>query len=682
TAPTLETAGTDGQPLKLSRTGDAWQTDIPARQPGPAAITITGRQDDQPFTRSLTYTVDQTLTRDLRQGSAYTVRFDTGGGNPTPQDQSIQPVYGRVQRPSPDPTRPGYQFDGWFTGITAYDFSKPVTDNITITAHWTPNKQWSISPDKGGQFGHESTTITPPDKISGIQFNQISGGKGVMIDTQGVSLAVGSDGNAYAWGRNNCGQLGDGTTTTRYTPVMVKTPDRSTYPDLPKDFTYVQVSAGGSHSLAIGSDGYVYAWGNNDHGQLGNNTKSNSSTPVRVHGPNNSSEGLKAIQVAAGSWNSMALGADGTVYTWGSISKGYSEDCSSPQTVPTTVEDPSDASGVFHAVQISTSWSFDMALGQDGYVYTWGYNTNGQLGNNTSDTTTTNIFHPTPSRVFASSQSTAAAGPWLKAVQVSAGGWHALAIDEDRNTWAWGRNNNGQLGDGTTIDQTAPVKVGKPAGTPTDFTYLQVSAGTFHSLALGSDGNAYAWGSNNYGQLGDWTTDQRRTPVKVSKPAGAPADFTYLQFSPGFYHSVALGSDGYAYAWGFNRYGQLGDNTTNSKRTPVPVAFNPLPLITGVRFDQTPATGLTRGDGSSVTVLTPAHLPGTVTVSVDYTLGRLAQQPDTSLRYTYLPAGVLPRAGGEGILLALATGMTGMGGVLASRRHRREQHQLLHASLE
>ena len=76
---------------------------------------------------------------------------------------------------------------------------------------------------------------------------------------------------------------------------------------------------------------------------------------------------------------------------------------------------------------------------------------------------------------------------------------------------------------------------------------------------------------------------------------------------------------------------------------------------------------------------TPEHLPGTVTVSVDYTLCGAPQKPDTSLRYTYTPAGVLPRAGGEGILLALATGMTGMGGVLASRRHQREQHRLLHA---
>ena len=148
-----------------------------------------------------------------------------------------------------------------------------------------------------------------------------------------------------------------------------------------------------------------------------------------------------------------------------------------------------------------------------------------------------------------------------------------------------------------------------------------------------------------------------------------------------------MGSDGNAWAWGWNGYGQLGNNSIptglyNSKAqspVPVPVSFNLALVITGVRFDQTPASGLTRGDGSSVSVLTPAHQPGTVTVSVDYTLGGAPQTPDTSLRYTYLPAGVLPKAGGEGILLALATGMTGMGGVLASRRHRQETRRLLHA---
>ena len=156
-----------------------------------------------------------------------------------------------------------------------------------------------------------------------------------------------------------------------------------------------------------------------------------------------------------------------------------------------------------------------------------------------------------------------------------------------------------------------------------------------------------------------------------------------MQVSAGGNHSLTLGSDGNAYAWGYNNAGQLGNPYAGSRSlVPVPVTFNLQLVITGVRFDQTPSTGLTRGNDNSVTVLTPAHQPGTVAVSVDYTLGGTAQQPDTSLRYTYLPAGVLPRAGGEGILLALATGMTGMGGVLASRRHRRERHRLLHTSHE
>ena len=683
-APTLESASMDGQALTLNKKDDSWQADIPASHPGQTTIHIAGSQDGQSFTKSLGYTVDQALTREVQQGSAYTVHFNTGEGGPTPQDQSIQPVYGRVQRPSPDPTREGYQFDGWFTGEVAYDFSKPITQNLILTAKWTPenaSNTWKISPNKGSQLGKQQTTITPPATRSGIRFNQVSSGGYTIGDLTGYSLAVGSDGNAYAWGNNKFGQLGNGTTAQRNTPVPVPKPAGA-----PADFTYVQAYAGGYHSLAIGSDGYVYAWGLNDHGQLGNNTKSNSSTPVRVHGPGNTGEGLKAIQVAAGAWNSMALAADGTVYTWGSLSKGGGYDCSSPQNVPMAVKDPSDASGVFHAVQISTSWSFDMAIGQDGYAYTWGYNFLGQIGNNTND----NSFHPTPSRVFATGKSTAAAGPWLKAVQVSAGSWFALAIDEDGNTWAWGQNTYGALGNGTStgsdqIPNPLPVRVRYPANAGTVIA-RQISARGRHSLALDKEGNAWAWGWNSYGQLGDGTTNNRTIPVKVLASAQSTSSagpwLQAVQISAGYHCSLAISIDGNAKAWGRNLYGQLGDDTTNSKSAPVPVSFNLALVITGVRFDQTPASGLTRGDGGSVSVFTPAHQPGTVTVSVDYTLGGTPQTPDTTLRYTYLPAGVLPKAGGEGILLALATGMTGMGGVLASRRHRREQHQLSHASHE
>ena len=575
-APTLESASMDGQPLTLTKNNDSWQADTPARQPGQTTILIVGRQDSQPFTRSLNYTVDQTLTRDGQLDSTYTVHFNTGEGGPTPQDQSIQPVYGRIHRPTPAPTRAGYQFDGWFIGQVAYDFSSAVSKDLTLTAHWTPtkqNNQWSISPDKGSQLGKETTTITPPTNTSrGIRFNQISAGKD---PSYGFSLAVGSDGNAYAWGNDTYGQLGNETTNynAQTTPVRVKTPDRNTYPDLPKDFTYLQVSAGYSHSLALGSDGYAYAWGNNDDGRLGDGTTTRRTKPVKVVKPADTPTDLTYVQVSAGHWHSLAVGSDGNTYAWG-------------------------------------------------------WNDQGELGNNTGGY---NVYSSVPVRVRDPASPTDKS-KGLQATQVSAGGDHSLAVGSDGNTYAWGCNYSGQLG--STSYSSVPVHVRDPAS-PTDKSKgqqaTQVSAGSHDSLALGSDGYAYAWGDNGNGQLGN--------------------------------DSIPTGSSYQA-----------------QSSVPVPVSFNLQLVITGIRFDQTPVSGLTRGNGSSVTVTTPAHQPGTVTVSVDYTLGGAPQTPDTSLRYTYLPAGVLPNAGGEGILLALATGMTGMGGVLASRCHRKEQRSLSHAS--
>ena len=692
-APTLESASMDSHALTLSRNNDSWQTDMPAHKPGQVTITIAGRQDGQPFTRSLAYTVDQTLTREVQQGSAYTVHFNTGEGGPTPQDQSIQPVYGRIQRPSPDPTRQGYQFDGWFTGEVAYDFSKPVTTDLTLTAHWTPNEQnsqWRIDPNKGSQLGRESTTITPPDSASrGIRFSQVSGGKDYSY---GFSLAVGSDGNAYAWGYNGYGQLGDGTTFERHTPVMVKKPDRKTYPDLPEDFTYVQVSAGGYYSLALGSDGYVYAWGNNQYGQLGNNTKGGkydrNPVPVRVRDPANpedANKGLQATQVSAGYSHSLAVGSDGYVYAWGDNTSdqlgngtrsGYS-------TAPVRVCDPSTHSNVntgLKAIQISGGNSHSLAVGSDGYAYSWGSNGYGQLGNNTDYNSSVPVRVRDPANPTDASRG-------LKATQVGAGEIHSLAVGSDGYAYSWGGNGNNELGNNTGPESSSvPVHVFDPGSTTNTSKGLkatQVSCeGTF-SLALGSDGYAYAWGWGNNGQLGN--TESSSVPARVRDPA-YPTDTSKglkaVQISAGGTHSLAVSSYGYAYAWGENNYGRLGDGTTNSKRTPVPVSFNLQPAITGVRFGASPGTNLKSDDGNSVTVITPAHQPGMVTVSVDYTLGGAPQKPDTSLRYTYLSAGVLPKAGGEGILLALITGTVSMGGVLASRRHRKETRRLVHASHE
>lgn len=676
TAPTLDAASFDDQPLTLTRSGDAWQADAPAREAGQATVTINGKQDNQPFSKSFTYTVEEPLARAAAPSPTYTVTFDTDGGSPRPGTQYVPSPYGRVQRPTTNPVRSGYLFDGWFNGRVAYDFSKPVTSNLTLTAHWTfddPSNIWQIDPDRGSQYGGQSVRITPPANRRGIKFNQTSSAATTIDDHKGYSLAIGSDGNAYAWGSNQYGQLGDGTTTKRSTPVVVKKPY-----GVAADFTYVQVSAGGYHSLALGSDGYVYAWGLNSHGQLGNNTCGGYTTsPARVRNPNsptNRYDGLAAVQVAGGSVNSMALGTDGTVYTWGSQARGWNPVYTPQQPVPVPVRDPSNSRDNFHAVQISTKWSFNLAIGTDDYVYAWGYNTDGQLGNNSSDGRNTTTFYPTPTRVRDPTRPMDATRGF-KAVQVSAGGWHALAIGTDGRTWAWGQGQFGQLGNNSVNNACIPVLVCAP-GSNGNLIAAQVITGTNHSFAIASTGTTWAWGLNSYGQLGDGKktgNSPNCVPVRI---------LSTVHISAGDEHSLGIDLNGDTKAWGDNSYGQLGDTSISTQSPyPVLVVINLQPVITGVRFDQSPGTNLTlNSDGRSVTVVTPAHQPGLVTVSVDYKLGDMPQQPDTSLSYLYLPVGVLPDAGGAGMMLMLLTGVVAMGGIAAQRHHR--QSRQLNTSLE
>ena len=324
-------------------------------------------------------------------------------------------------------------------------------------------------------------------------------------------------------------------------------------------------------------------------------------------------------------------------------------------------------------------------MSSNGYTYAWGHNNYGQLGDNT----TSDSAVPVPVRDPDSPNDTSKG---LKATQVSAGGTHSLAVSSNGYTYAWGYNSSfGQLGDNTTSDSAVPVRVRDPASpndTSKGLKATQVSGGYNYSLALGSDGYAYAWGDNDHGQLGNkGTSDPYPYPVKVL--ASAQSTSTYgswlhaAQISAGDHHSLAIGTDGNAKAWGYNGYGRLGDGTTTESNVPVPVAFKPQPVISSVTFDTIPAKDLAQIGNNSVTVVTPKHLPGTVKVTVKYTMGSKGNiLIYDSLQYTYTPLGVLPQAGGEGILLALATGTVSMGGVLASRRHRKETHQLSHASLE
>ena len=642
-----------------------WTFATPQHAEGWVPITVTWRlsapQPDQTVYLGYTYI-----------GTPRTVTFDPANGSAA-NSETVNDGY-RVKRPA-NPIWNDHRFDGWFLkdakggSNVAYDFSQPVTADITLVAHWSPANTggWSINPIKGSSMGGQQVTITPPKISRGIRFNQVSAGGYHAGDFRGFSVGVASDGNAYAWGSNQHGQLGQGTAnnTTQKTPVKVPLPD-----GVAAGFTYTKAVAGGYHVLAVGSDGIVYSWGANDHGQLGDGTTASRSKPQPVKGADG--QPFKAVQVSAGAYDSAAIDQQGRVYIWGSENNNYTA-YSTSKLAPTLAKDPRGSGLGLHAAQVSLGWSFIMAKDTDGSLYTWGYDNYGQLGNGaaTGEYSTTYAADPAPvpdpgdtSKAF-------------KAAQISAGANHALAISQDGTAWAWGYNDHGQLGDGTTTSRPSPKQITDPTNSSQAFQAVWISAGVHHSLAVNQSDAAWAWGWNTDGQLGNGATSDQPTPTRVSSPAGqgkADGGLTAARANAGRNHSLAIGQDGNAYAWGDNQYNQLGvEQSLTQSSTPALVSFNPVLLITGVSFDQTAVGTLQQNSNGSVSLVTPAHNPGQADVIVDWTLGGIAQT-QTHLTYTY--EGILPHAGSSGIMILLAVGMLAAAGAAAAGRHRREARSL------
>ena len=318
-----------------------------------------------------------------------------------------------------------------------------------------------------------------------------------------------------------------------------------------------------------------------------------------------------------------------------------------------------------------------MALDADSNVYAWGYNNWGQLGNgrDTGDTSTT--YTPDPAGVHDPKD----ASKIFKAVQISTGWSHAMAIDQDGNTYAWGNNGGGRLGDGTDTSKyrSIPTKVYASKRLQSS----QVSAGVNHSMAIDQNGAIWAWGYNEHGQLGNNSTSNQSRPKRVSPPAdpgNTGKEFAATRISAGWGHSLAIGQDGNIYAWGDNQYGQLGNTSiptgaSNSKTRsllPVPASLNTL-LITGVGFDKTTVGTLRQNSDGSVTLATPTHSPGQADVIVNWTLGGVNQIP---AHLTYIYKGLLPHAGNIGTVIPLAAGLLAAAGAAAAGRHRWETHLL------
>ena len=431
------------------------------------------------------------------------------------------------------------------------NFTFPVTlslpSNVTVTVNYATSDGTATAPSDytatSGTLtfspGITTQIVTVPvtgDTVAEGDENfkvALSNPSGALLrNSIGVGTIINDDPDLVnAWGINVQGELGNGTTTNSTTPILT---------NLPAGVMATSIAGAQFHSLAIGSDGNLYAWGYNAQGELGNGTTTESHIPVVVGLPS----GVTAIAISSKYEHSLAIGSDGKLYAWGLNSVGQLGNGTTTEShIPVVVGLPSGVT----ATAISAGSFSSLAIGSDSKLYTWGSNQSGQLGNGTNNNSSIPLVVKLPDGV--------------SPLMIAAGAGHNLALGSDGKLYAWGSNSVGQLGNGTSLGSNIPVVVSLPSGiTPT-----AIAAGDDYNMAIGNDGQLYTWGYNQFGELGDGTTTQRTTPVTVTLGSG----ITPTAISAGSYHSMAIGNDGKLYMWGYNTQGELGDGTTINSSIPV-----------------------------------------------------------------------------------------------------------------
>ncbi len=365
------------------------------------------------------------------------------------------------------------------------------------------------------------------------------------------TLAIKTDGTLWAWGSNFYGELGDGTTVdNRNIPTQIGSSKN-----------WSQISAGDNYySLGLKTDGTLWAWGHNDRGQLGDGTTINKNIPTQIGTDNNWS------QITTGDSYTIATKVDGSLWAWGnnnySLGNGLTQSSSLPIQVST----------VLNWIQVAVSQKNTFGLRGDvyqsyGLLSTWGNNNKGQLGDGTTTDRTT------PYNVGGINPST----NWVK---FKTSGLHTIAINTSSKLWAWGDNLYGQLGDGTKTDSKTPIQIG------TD-NWSKIAAANSRTYGIKANGTLWAWGRNNFSGFyllgvgmpsGGYSYDYS-TPIQIG------TDNNWLEISSKGNHTVALKTDGSLWAWGDNLYGQLGDGTATTRSSPVLISC-PTTLTTDTFYNE------------------------------------------------------------------------------------------------
>jgi alpha-tubulin suppressor-like RCC1 family protein len=381
-----------------------------------------------------------------------------------------------------------------------------------------------------------STNLTVDDvSTSSLNGSIFALGLGRISAGDSHSCGLDATGSAYCWGNNSTGQLGNGTSGgSSNVPVAVST-----------TIKFSSVVAGRIHTCGLSVAGDAYCWGSNFVGSLGDGSGLDSLTPSAVTAP---SVGIQYSSISASNDHTCVISLAKDAYCWGENGTGQLGDNSIIQrNTPVKVSDP--VSGPEAYSSISAGYSHTCAIAANGKTYCWGENADGELGDAGNIDSSIPVLVNTGVVAYTS---------------IAAGNNFSCGIQANGSAYCWGSNGNGNLGDNTINDSNTPVLVNDPiAGA---VKYSSIVAGGFHTCATSLAGDAYCWGYNFDGELGDGANSNIEIPTLVSPPTGGAVLYSGLDV--GTFHSCAISTTGNAYCWGFGSNGRLGYNSAVSVNIP------------------------------------------------------------------------------------------------------------------
>ena len=458
-----------------------------------------------------------------------------------------------------------------FRFLNADNTTVDFEDYYVRADYFRSGNLWTWGDNSYGELG-DNTIVRKSSPVQTIAW----GSNWSQVDVGWLNTAaIKTDGTLWLWGDNSQGQLGDNTLVRKSSPVQTVAGGTN--------WKQVSCSKLRTFTAAIKTDGTLWCWGDNTYGQLGDNTIVKKSSPVQTV-----AGGTNWKQVFVGGLHAAAIKTDGTLWTWGNNGSGQlavwgggsPASAGYAGTSPVTVSGSRNGTIAIFLTSNTTGVSVGMNVyTSTGFAY-WttvtAINTNVSITFNTNNNVSREYWTGTislgvgaikPSAEildFTNNRSspvqTVAFGTNWK--QAFCGTYHTGAIKTDGTLWTWGYNSNGHLGDNTVTTRSSPVQT-VAFGT----NWMQVSASRFNTAAIKTDGTLWLWGDNTYGQLGDNTIVKRSSPVQT---IAYGANWKSVSCGYDTTGSMAcMKTDGTLWTFGDNFYGELGDNTTVKRSSPV-----------------------------------------------------------------------------------------------------------------